>query len=281
MTTMRFAQVFAAVILGIFIVMAIAAPWIAPYDPLAGTLGRRLRPPAWITTSAPVASLNWLGTDAVGRDVFSRLLHGARSSLIVAAAAIAVAGVIGTTIGMISGYFGGWTDRILMRIVDLALSFPMILLALLVGVVFGASLVNVVFVIALLLWSQYARMARGETLKIKHMEYVDLARTAGVSSMGILVRHVLPKIMSVLVVVATLQVGTVILLESSLSFLGVGVPPPTPSWGTMIADGRSYLATAWWLSLFPGLAILAVVLSVNVLGDALADRAHAKAGRDG
>ena len=281
MTTMRFAQVFAAVILGIFIVMAIAAPWIAPYDPLAGTLGRRLRPPAWLSTSAPVASLNWLGTDAVGRDVFSRLLHGARSSLIVAAAAIAVAGVIGTTIGMISGYFGGWTDRILMRIVDLALSFPMILLALLVGVVFGASLVNVVFVIALLLWSQYARMARGETLKIKHMEYVDLARTAGVSSMGILVRHVLPNIMSVLVVVATLQVGTVILLESSLSFLGVGVPPPTPSWGTMIADGRSYLATAWWLSLFPGLAILAVVLSVNVLGDALADRAHAKAGRDG
>ena len=271
-------RIAAALICASFVALALAAPWLAPHDPLAGALGRRLKPPAWVSGGT---NLNWLGTDAVGRDVLSRLLHGARSSLVVAAAAIAIAGLIGTTIGVVAGYRGAWTDRILMRLVDLALSFPIILLALLLGVVFGASLANVVLVIVLVLWSQYARMARGETLKIKHMDYVDLARTAGVSQPVILLRHVLPNILGVLIVVATLQVGTVVLLEASLSFLGVGVPPPAPSWGTMIADGRSYLTTAWWLSVFPGLAILAVVMSVNVLGDALADRTHTTRGRDG
>ena len=225
-------------------------------------------PPVWIEGGE---LRHILGADDLGRDILSRLMHGAQVSLAVSALAILGAGIVGSAVGMVAGYFGGWTDRIAMRIVDLALSFPIIMLALLMAALFGPSLVNIIIVLMLVLWSPYARMARGETLRVKKLEYVDLARTAGASHLSILVRHILPNIAGALIVLATLQVGTVIVLEASLSFLGVGVPPPTPSWGSMVSDGRNFIASAWWVSLIPGLAVLVVVMSANMFGDALSD----------
>lgn len=254
--------------IGVFVLTAILAPLIAPSDPMTGSLEDRLTPPAW----ADGGSMRYLlGTDDLGRDILSRLIHGARVSLAVSVLAIFGAAVAGTSIGLVAGYFGGWTERIAMRIVDLALSFPVIMLALLFAALFGPSLVNIVIVLALVLWSPFARMARGETLRVKKLDYVDLARTAGASHLRIMLRHILPNIAGALIVLATLQVGTVIVLEASLSFLGVGVPPPTPSWGSMVSDGRNFIASAWWVSLIPGAAVLVVVLAANLLGDALAD----------
>jgi peptide/nickel transport system permease protein len=258
----------AVAVLGLFIMAALLAPLIAPADPMAGSLEDRLMPPAWVEGGD---ARHLLGADDLGRDILSRLVYGAQVSLAVSALAILGAGLVGSAVGMIAGYFGGWTDRIVMRVVDLALSFPVIMLALLFAALFGPSLVNIVVVLMLVLWSPYARMARGETLRVKKLDYVDLARTAGASHLSILIRHILPNISGALIVLATLQVGTVIVLEASLSFLGVGVPPPTPSWGSMVSDGRNFIASAWWVSLIPGLAVLVVVMSANMLGDALAD----------
>lgn len=251
-----------------FVVIALTAPWIAPHNPEQGVLLDRLMPPVWLEGGS---TTYLLGTDKLGRDVLSRLIYGAQISLTVCVLAIVLSGVVGSTLGIIAGYYGGWPERILMRLVDLTLSFPIILLALLFGVIYGPSFLNVIIVISLVLWSQYARMARGETLKIKTTDYVELARTAGATDFYIMRVHILPNIIGALIVLATLQVGTVIILESSLSFLGVGVPPPTPSWGSMIADGRSYIMSASWLSIVPGLSILLTVLSVNILGDHLND----------
>jgi peptide/nickel transport system permease protein len=226
--------------IGVFVLTALLAPLIAPADPMTGSLEDRLTPPAW----ADGGSMRYLlGTDDLGRDILSRLIHGARVSLAVTVLAIFGAAFAGTSIGLIAGYFGGWTERIAMRIVDLALSFPVIMLALLFAALFGPSLVNIVVVLALVLWSPFARMARGETLRVKKLDYVDLARTAGASHLRIMLRHILPNIAGALIVLATLQVGTVIVLEASLSFLGVGVPPPTPSWGSMVSDGRNFIAS--------------------------------------
>ncbi len=259
----------AAALLVLFVVAALFGPWLTPYDPLTGSLRARLVPPAWQDGGS------WahpFGTDRLGRDILSRIIAGARISLTVCALVIAISGALGTAVGTAAGYFGGWTDRILMRLVDLALSFPVILLALLLGAISGPSFGNIIIVISLVLWSQYARMARGETLKIRNEDYVDLARTSGLSDWKIIWRHILPNIAPALIVIATLQVGVVIVLEASLSFLGVGVPPPAPSWGSMVADGRSYIASAWWLCIVPGTAILLTVMAVNLIGDALADR---------
>ena len=250
------------------VLMALFAPSLAPQDPLAGSLSARLKPPVWVQGGS---TAHMLGTDLLGRDVLSRLLHGARISLVVCAIVIAIAGGIGSTLGILAGYLGGWVDTLIMRLVDLTLSLPVILLALLLGVLFGPSFSNVVIVISLVLWSQFARMARGETLRVKQSEFIDLARSAGCSSASIMWRHVLPNVAGSLVVLATLQVGIVIVLEASLSFLGVGIPPPAPSWGAMIAEGQSYVASAWWLSIFPGLAIMVTVLLVNLMGDSLTD----------
>lgn len=260
---------FALAMLVVFVFVAVFGPWVSPYDPLAGSLRARLAPPVWQDGGS------WahiLGTDRLGRDILSRIIAGARISLTVCVLVIAIAGTIGTAVGTVAGYFGGWTDRVLMRLVDLALSFPVILLALLLGAISGPSFTNIIIVISLVLWSQYARMARGETLKIRNEDYVDLARTSGLSDFSIIWRHILPNIAPALIVIATLQVGVVIVLEASLSFLGVGVPPPAPSWGSMVADGRSYITSAWWLCMVPGMAILLTVMSVNLVGDALADR---------
>jgi peptide/nickel transport system permease protein len=252
----------------IFVILAIFAPLVAPHDPEKGSLRDRLKPPVW----EPEGSTDHLlGTDVLGRDVLSRVIYGARSSLAVAAIAILIAGTMGSAIGIISGYLGGIVDALIMRVVDLAFSFPTILLAMVFAVLFEPSFLNIIVVISLVLWAEYARMARGETLRVKEMDYVALAKVAGVSKIKIMIRHILPNVASSLIVLATLQVGIVIILESSLSFLGVGIPPPTPDWGTMIADGRSYVVTAYWLSLVPGVAIVLTVLSFNLLGDALTE----------
>ncbi|MGY6703334.1 ABC transporter permease [Roseinatronobacter sp.] len=259
----------ALLVLMVFVFVALFGPWISPHDPLAGSLRARLVPPVWQDGGS------WtyiFGTDRLGRDILSRLIAGARISLMVCVMAIVIAGVIGTAVGTVAGYFGGWADRILMRLVDLALSFPVILLALLLGAIRGPSFANIIIVISLVLWSQYARMSRGETMKIRNEDFVDLARTSGLSDLRILWHHILPNIAPSLIVIATLQVGIVIVLEASLSFLGVGVPPPAPSWGSMVADGRSYITSAWWLCMVPGVAILLTVMSVNLVGDTLADR---------
>jgi peptide/nickel transport system permease protein len=256
------------VIIGLLVIVAVFAPLIAPYDPTKGTLGDRLTPPAW-TPGGSTAHL--LGTDLLGRDTLSRLIFGARTSLAVAVLAILVSGIVGSLLGAIAGYLGGWVNVVIMRLVDLAFSFPAILLAMVLAVVVGPSFFNIIFVISLVLWAEYARMARGETLRVREMDFIALAQVAGVSKSRILMRHILPNVASSLIVLATLQVGIVIIMESSLSFLGVGVPPPTPDWGSMIAEGRSYVVTAWWLSLVPGVAIVATVLSFNLLGDTLTE----------
>lgn len=250
------------------VLAAALAPLIAPYDPTAGSLGDRLLPPFW---QAGGSTAHLLGTDVLGRDTLSRLIYGAQASLTVAVTAIFVAGSLGSLLGIVAGYLGSWIDAVIMRAVDIAFSFPAILLALVLAVVFGASFFNIVLVISLVLWAEYARMARGETLKVKGMDYVALAQVAGCSKTSIMARHILPNVTSSLIVLATLQVGVVIILEASLSFLGVGIPPPTPTWGSMIAEGRSYIVTAWWLSLVPGAAILLTVLSFNLVGDALTE----------
>ncbi len=256
------------VIILVLVLIAIFAQELAPYDPESGTLIDRLKPPAWETGGS---SAHILGTDVLGRDTLSRAIYGTRTSLSVALVAILVAGTFGSALGITAGYLGGWVDMLIMRIADLAFAFPTILLAMILVVLFGASFANIVLVISLILWAEYARMARGEALKVKCMDYVALAQVAGVSKIRIMIRHILPNVASTLIVLATLQVGVVIILESSLSFLGVGMPPPTPDWGAMISDGRSYIVTAWWLSMVPGVAILLTVLSFNLLGDALTE----------
>jgi peptide/nickel transport system permease protein len=212
-----------------------------------------------------------LGTDKQGRDILSRLIFGARVSLSISLFAVFVGGAIGTLVGLVAGYASGWADHVLMRLVDLSLALPLVLMALVLVSVFGASYGTVIAVVVLLLWSSYARQVRAETLSLKHQDFVQRARVTGASHLRILLRHILPNLFNTIIVLATLQVGTVILLESTLSFLGVGVPPPYPSWGVMVADGRELLVGAWWIAIMPGLAIVIVVLAMNVLGDWLRD----------
>ena len=257
-----------AVLVGLCLV-ALFAPLLAPYPPLQGSLGNKLLPPAWL------AGGQWthpLGTDLLGRDILSRVIYGARTSLAVAAAAVLVAGTLGTLIGLVSGYFGGAIDATLMRLTDVALSLPLILVALVVVAALGASFANVILIIVLLLWPRYARQVRGETLALTTRDFVALARIANCSHGRILRRHILPNVVPTLLVLVTLQAGYVVLLESTLSFLGAGIPPSTPAWGLMIAEGRTVIESAWWVVLWPGLAILVLVLSGNLLGDWLRDR---------
>jgi peptide/nickel transport system permease protein len=264
---------FPSLILVALVFTAVFAASLAPHSPTEGNIMRRLVPPVWTERGT------WdhpLGTDRFGRDVLSRIVYGSQISLIVSLLVIGVAGTLGTLVGLIAGYRGGATDAILMRLTDIGLSLPTILIAVVLVAVSEPSFRNVVLVISLLLWPRFARQIRGETLALKAQDFVALAVVAGRSSTWIISRHIFPNVVPTLLVICTLQVGYVILLEGSLSFLGVGVPPPNPAWGLMIADGRGFLATAWWITLFPGLAMLLTVLAVNLLGDWLRDRLDPK-----
>ena len=272
-----------AILLLVLVLPAIFANWVAPHDPVQGNLSERLTPPFWVQAegegiyATPGGSTKFiLGTDKQGRDILSRIIHGARISLTVAAISIFLAGLIGTTLGLMAGYFGGNIDHLVMRAVDICLSMPAILFALVLAVVLGPSFQTVIIVIVSIFWSRYARLVRGETLGIKSQDFVARARVSGASNLRIISRHVFPNVVNTIIVLATLEVGQVILLESTLSFLGAGLPRPTPAWGLMIANGRELLVTAWWVAAWPGVAILLSVLSMNLLGDWLRDRLDPK-----
>jgi peptide/nickel transport system permease protein len=247
---------------------AVLAPALAPDDPIRNDLLERLTPPMWLDGGS---ARHPLGTDTLGRDVVSRLLYGARVSLMVGFSAVVLAGALGVLTGLVAGYYGGRLDDVLMRVGDVQLAFPALVLAIAVLAVLGSGLANVVLVLGVTGWVTYARIARAETLSLRHREFVESARALGAGDATILWRHVLPNVLPPLVVVATFSVARTIIAEASLSFLGLGIPPPAPSWGAMLDEGRNYLTTGWWLALFPGLAILAVVLGINVVGDWLRD----------
>lgn len=256
------------IVVFVLVLPALLADFITVHDPLRGVLGDRLKPPAWSeggTWTYP------LGTDKQGRDILTRLIYGARISLTVSSLTILIGSTIGTTLGLLAGYFGGWTDRVVSWLIDTFLSLPVTLLALVVVAAIGPSFITIITIIAVTIWAYFARLVRGETLSVRESEYVAKAKVAGASSFRILAKHVLPNVANTLIVLATLQVGVVILEESSLSFIGAGIPRPNPSWGVMVADGRDQILTAWWLTFFPGVAILLVVLSLNLFGDWLRD----------
>jgi peptide/nickel transport system permease protein len=269
----RFPGVSLLILVFLLIIPGLFAAQIAPHDPIKGSLSKRLKPPMW----AQGGSIEHpLGTDKVGRDILSRIIYGARVSLTVSIIAILVSGFIGASLGLIAGYFGGKIDSLIMRTVDISLGLPVILMALVFVAALGPSFATVITVTTVLLWSRYARLVRGETLRIKALDFIARARVAGASHFRIMFRYIFPNVVNSLLVLATLNVGSIILLESSLSFLGAGIPRPTPAWGLMVADGRELIVTAWWIAMFPGIAIMLTVLSLNLLGDWLRDHLDPK-----
>jgi peptide/nickel transport system permease protein len=257
--------------LGVVVTVLLAAafaPWLTPFDPLEQDINHRLKEPGWQTAEGRVHAL---GTDHLGRDILARVIFGSRIALVVGLSAVLISGVLGMAIGLVSGYFGGKVDDFFMRLADIQLAFPFILLAIAVIGVLGPSLRNIIIVIGVSSWVVYARVVRGEVLSIREREFVQAAIALGSRDARVVVRHVLPNAFTPWLVVATLDMARVIVIESALSFLGLGVQPPTPTWGGMLADGRVYLSTAWWLATFPGLAILVTVLGINLLGDGLRD----------
>jgi peptide/nickel transport system permease protein len=253
-----------AILLGVLLV-AIFANVIAPHNPEVGVLGDRFRPPAW-QTNGTIDHL--LGTDHLGRDVLSRLIFGARISVIVGLMVIIVAGVVGTGLGIISGYMGRWVDQVIMRLTDAWLALPALTFAIFLAAIIGPSATNIVIILALVYWTRYARVIRGEVLSVRERDFVRLAVVAGCSKWKIMRKHILPNVINSAIVLATLQLGQVIIAEAALSFLGVGVPPPQPAWGLMLADGKKGLmAGYWWLTVLPGSCIMLMVLSANLLGD--------------
>ena len=262
----------AFVLLVLLVFPAITADWLAPHDPVHGSVKDRRQPPVFFggTWKYP------LGTDRIGRDILSRIMYGARVSLSISLVGIFVGGIIGASLGMLAGYFGGWIDTVIMRLVDISLALPAILLALVLAAATGPSFQTIIVVVAFVLWALYARQVRGEVLSLRERDFVARARVAGASQVRIMARHILPNVANTIIVLATLQVGSVIILEAALSFLGLGIPRPTPAWGIMVADGRQLIVSAWWISFFPGLAITLTVFSLNLLGDWLRDRLDPK-----
>jgi peptide/nickel transport system permease protein len=255
-------------VLSILVLAGIFAPLIAPHDFRSGGVRSRHIPPAW---TAKGTMDHILGTDHAGRDVFSRILYGARISLVVAAIALTTGFIGGTALGLVSGYAGGWVDEAITRFVDIWLALPFLMVALVAVIIFGQSLVLLLVLMASLAWVNFVRVVRSQTLQLRSAPYVDLARVAGASHFRIILRHIMPGVINTAVVIATLTVGNLILAEAALSFLGAGVPPPTPAWGLMVAEGRGYIGTSWWPTVFPGLCIFLVVLSLNFFGDWLRD----------
>lgn len=265
--------VFATGILICFLIVGIFGNYLAPRDPVETNYADTLLPPAFLEGGKWIYPL---GTDELGRDVLSRLVSGAGISLQVGFVSVAIAGLMGALVALLSGYLKGWTDTILMRLTDTMLSMPYLMVAIVLASVLGPSKNNIIIIFAIMGWSGYARVLRGEVLRLSEKEFVALAVIAGASKKRIMFRHIFPNIVNPLIILATLQIGFIIVAESSLSFLGVGVPPPDPAWGLMVAEGRNYIGNAWWLSTWPGVAILLVVLSFNIFGDWLRVRLDPK-----
>ena len=255
-------------VIGAFVVVALLAPLLGLSNPQEQSLRKRFRPPVWEergTWAHP------LGTDRLGRDMLSRIIWGARVSLAAGVVTVLLASAFGAAVGLVAGYYGGRVDIALMRFTDATMSFPVILLALILAVTVGPSFTNVVVAIAVILWARYARVIRAQVLTLMQLDFIAQSRIAGAGGWRIITRHLFPNTLNTLVVLVTLQIGYVIIVEASLSFLGAGIPPPTPAWGSMISEGREYVTSAWWASFFPGLAILLVVLAFNLIGDWLRD----------
>lgn len=273
---MRRWPVIPLVILAAFVFVAIFANLISPTEPWRQNLRGRAAPPFWdqgfYDDNPKLEQRYILGGDHVGRDVLSRLIHGTRISLIIATISLAMGVFVGTALGLIAGYFGGWTDEFISRAVDVWNALPFLLIAILAAITFGQSVTVVVLLLAMAAWGGVVRNVRAEVLVLRSREYVDSSRVSGASNFRILIRHMFPGVINTVVVLATLRVGGLILAEASLSFLGAGVPSSTVTWGVMIAEGRAWLSTAWWMAVFPGVAILLVVMSINFVGDWLRDR---------
>jgi ABC-type dipeptide/oligopeptide/nickel transport system permease subunit len=260
--------VVAAALMLVIVASAVFAPLIAPHDPLEVDVRHRLAPPVWMDGGT---SVHPLGTDQIGRDLLSRVIYGGRVSLLVGVAAVLVSSTIGVLLGLAAGYFGPRIDWIIMTTVNVMLTFPFVLLALAVIAVLGPSLLNMVIVLGVADWPLYARVIRVETLALRERDFVTAGRALGMSHLRLIFRQILPNLVSVIIVIATLQVARVIILESFLSFLGLGVQPPTPAWGNMLGEGRVYMLNSWWIAAFPGLAIFVTTLVINLMGNALRD----------
>lgn len=273
LASLRRLPVIPTTIIVLFIVISLFGEWLTPASAYDQNLRLRFLPPAWLEGGD---ARFLLGTDNLGRDILSRIIVGARASFIVAISALTFGSALGSIIGLASGYFGGRLDTFIMRTADGMMAFPLVLAALLLVAVIGPGVHTVVIATSLVLWARFARLIRSEVLSVRERDFVKLARIAGASSLRIMFVHILPNVLNSVVVLLTLQLGFVIIVEATLSFLGAGVPPPTPTWGQMVASGRTYIETAWWISVFPGLAIAAVVLAFNLLGDWLRDHLDPK-----
>ena len=266
---MRRWPVLPLVLLALLLVTAAFAPLMAPHDPTVQELKDRNTPPIWYAEGSGQYAL---GTDHLGRDLLSRIVYGARISLLVMGVALVTGCIIGSVLGLVAGYFGGYLDELIMRLVDIWMAIPFILVAMIVAIVMGPSVKLIMGLLALMTWTGFVRNVRAEVLSLKQRDYVALASVAGASTARIISRHILPGVINTITVIATLRVGQLIMAEATLSFLGVGIPAPTPAWGLMVAEGRAYVRSAWWMTFFPGLAILLVVTSLNFMGDWLRDR---------
>ncbi len=258
----------AALVLLLIVLVTLAAPWLAPYSPVEVDIQHRLGPPAWMEGGK---TEHWLGTDQIGRDLLSRMIYGGRVSLLIGVTAVVISSTIGVLLGLAAGYFGAKIDWMIMTVINVMLTFPFVLLALAVIAVLGPSLLNMIFVLGVAGWPIYARVIRAETMALREREFVVAGRALGMSHARIIFGQILPNLVSAITVVATLQIAQVIILESFLSFLGLGVQPPTPAWGNMLGEGRVYMLNSWWIAAFPGAAIFVTTLVINLMGNALRD----------
>ena len=258
----------AAALLLLIVAAAVFAPWVSPHDPLAVNIRHRLAPPVWMEGGD---AQHLLGTDQVGRDLLSRMIYGGRVSLVVGVAAVGLSATIGVLLGLGAGYFGARLDWLIMTVVNVMLTFPFVLLALAVIAVLGPSLPNMIIVLGVADWPLYARIIRAETMALRERDFVLAGRALGMGHARLIFRQILPNLVSAIVVIATLQVARVIILESFLSFLGLGIQPPTPAWGNMLGEGRVYMLNSWWIATFPGSAIFLTTLAINLMGNALRD----------